>query len=194
MSKLQLKLGQFGQRGPSMSRFLTLLAALGMTTALACFSLLAQNASQTAKGRGETPKTFRVWVFADAHVGTDKKQSRESLAEAIRQSESATGFEWDIALDLGDMSGEQGTPKDPEGEEIVRQFSVLKQHRREDIYDLSGNHDRSGLDEPQAWWWRKWVDPTVNTRSFRMLMRRSAHFRSRGLGSDIPFESGISFS
>jgi hypothetical protein len=35
----------------------------------------------------------------------------------------------------------------------------LKQHRREDIYDLSGNHDRSGLDEPQAWWWRKWIDP-----------------------------------
>lgn len=35
--------------------------------------------------------------------------------------------------------------KDLEGEEIVRQFSVLKHHRREDIYDLSGNHDRSGL-------------------------------------------------
>jgi hypothetical protein len=99
-------------------------------------------------------------VFADAHVGSDKKQGRESLAEAIRQSESESGFEWDIALDLGDMSGEQGTPKDPEGEEIVRQFTVLKHHRREDIYDLSGNHDRSGLDEPQAWWWRKWIDPT----------------------------------
>ena len=58
------------------------------------------------------------------------------------------------------MSGAQGTPKDEEGKEIVRQFGVLKRHRREQIYDLSGNHDRSGLDEPQAWWWRKWVDPT----------------------------------
>jgi len=108
----------------------------------------------------QTPKTFRVWVFADAHVGTDAAHGRESLAEAIRQSESAAGFDWDIALDLGDVSGSQGTPKDPEGEELVRQFGALTRHHREQIYDLSGNHDRSGLDEAPAWWWRKWVDPT----------------------------------
>ena len=84
-----------------------------------------------------TPRTFRVWVFSDAHVGTDKKNGRESLATALRQSKSDTGFPWDIALDLGDMSGEQGTPQDPEGEEVVRQFGVLQHHRREDIYDLS---------------------------------------------------------
>ena len=109
---------------------------------------------------GQTPKTFRVWAFADAHVDSDERGGRESLAEALRQSESASGFDWDIALDLGEMSGAQGTPKDSEGEEIVRQFGALKQHRREQVYDLSGNHDRSGLDEPQAWWWRKWLDPT----------------------------------
>ena len=104
---------------------------------------------------GPSPRTFRVWVFADAHVGTDKAEGRESLATALRQSEAASGFEWDVALDLGDMSGVQGTPKDDEGQEIGRQFSVLTRHRREQIYDLSGNHDCSGLDEPQAWWWRK---------------------------------------
>ncbi len=70
------------------------------------------------------------------------------------------GFDWNIALDLGDMCGDVGLPKDAEGQEIVRQFGALKKHRREDIYDLSGNHDRSGLDQPQAWWWRKWIDPT----------------------------------
>jgi hypothetical protein len=107
-----------------------------------------------------------VWVFADAHVGTDKAKGRESLATALRQSEAASGFEWDVALDLGDMSGMQGTPKDDEGQEIVRQFSVLTRHRREQIYDLSGNHDRSGLDEPQAWWWRKWLDPTGEHTEF----------------------------
>ena len=42
----------------------------------------------------------------------------------------------------------------------VRQFAALKKHRREQIYDLGGNHDRSGLNESQEWWWRKWVDPT----------------------------------
>ncbi len=108
----------------------------------------------------QPPRTFRVWVFSDAHVGTDLGKGRESLATALRQSEGPAGFDWDIALDLGDMSGAQGTPKDDEGREIVRQFSTLTRHRREQIYDISGNHDRSGLDEPQAWWWRKWIDPT----------------------------------
>ena len=118
------------------------------------------------RANGETPRRFRVWVFSDAHVGSDKANGRESLTTAIRQSEGASGFDWDIALDLGDMSGAQGTPKDDEGQEIVRQFGSLSRHRREQIYDLSGNHDRSGLDEPHAWWWRKWVDPTGEHTEF----------------------------
>jgi hypothetical protein len=52
------------------------------------------------------------------------------------------------------------------GEEIVRQFGALKLHHREDIYDLCGNHDRSGLDESQAVWWRKWIDPTGEHNEF----------------------------
>jgi hypothetical protein len=125
--------------------------ALAITACL-LFGLEGADASQ--------PNTFNVWVFADAHVGTDKTNGRDSLATALQQSEGASGFAWDIALDLGDLSGAQGTPKDDEGKEIVQQFGVLKRHRREQIYNLSGNHDRSGLDEPQAWWWRKWIDPT----------------------------------
>ena len=31
---------------------------------------------------------------------------------------------------------------------------------------VRGNHDRSGLDEPQAWWWRKWIDPTGEHTEF----------------------------
>jgi hypothetical protein len=54
---------------------------------------------------GQTPRTLRVWVFSDAHVASDQRNGRESLAEALRQSESASGFEWNIALDLADMSG-----------------------------------------------------------------------------------------
>ena len=123
-------------------------------------TLIVAAAITPVGARGGPPKTFRVWVFADAHVGTDKAHGRESLASALRESEFVRDLEWDIALDLGDLSGSQGTPQDEEGREIVRQFGVLQRHRREQIYDLSGNHDRSGLDEPQAWWWRKWVDPT----------------------------------
>jgi hypothetical protein len=31
---------------------------------------------------------------------------------------------------------------------------------------LSGNHDRSALDEPPAGWWRKWIDPTGEHTEF----------------------------
>jgi hypothetical protein len=108
--------------------------------------------------------TLRLWAFGDAHVGTDQRHGRDSLAEALRQSEcgGAEGgppFAWDLAINVGDLSGAEGVPQDAEGAEVVRQFQALKHHRREAIYDVCGNHDRSGLDEPDAWWWQKWVDP-----------------------------------
>jgi hypothetical protein len=32
------------------------------------------------------------------------------------------------------------------------------------VEDICGNHDRSGLDQPEAWWFQKWLDPLgVNT-------------------------------
>ena len=79
------------------------------------------------KSGSKNEKPFCLWATSDCHVGTDiepfkkvsifKKIPRESLAEAIRQSEGtnndgAPSFEWDIALHLGDFSGNQGFPKD----------------------------------------------------------------------------------
>ena len=108
--------------------------------------------------------SLNLWAFGCCHVGTDLKHGRESLAEVLRMSEhgSTDGsppFGWDIAIDTGDMSGGQGVPEDSEGEEMVRQFAALEKHRREDIYNVCGNHDRSGLNEQANWWWHKWVDP-----------------------------------
>ncbi len=87
-------------------------------------------AASTAAGED----TFHLWTFSDAHVGTDKRQGRESLADAIRHSEfggegGTPPFDWEIALDLGDMSGGQDTPKDDEGEELVRQFQTSLKKR-----------------------------------------------------------------
>ena len=115
--------------------------------------------------------SFRLWAFGDCHVGTDKKRQRQSLAEAIIQSEAPGSngnhpFDWDIAIDVGDMSGGQGVPEDEEGREIIRQFRALKKHQREDIYNICGNHDRSGIAEEQNWWWRKWLDPTGENQQF----------------------------
>ncbi len=168
--------------------FFTAMVGLGVSTAMPCSSLLAD---ENAKPKSESPMRFRVWVFSDAHVGRDKKYGpRDSLAEAISQSESGAGFDWDIALDLGDMCGDVGLPKDPEGEEIVRQFGALKRHRREQIYDLSGNHDRSGLDESQAWWWRKWIDPTGDHTEFSHVDAAKRPFPIDGTWERYSFRVG----
>lgn len=110
-----------------------------------------------AKKQGE----FRVWAMGCSHVGTDMRVGgRASLAEAIQQSEDeAAGFDWDIALHLGDLCGTQTGPDDAEGREVIRQFSAARLHRREQFYNLLGNHDASGPDEPCQWWFKKWIDP-----------------------------------
>ena len=115
--------------------------------------------------RGLVKMTLVVWTTADAHVGTDIKYDRRSLAEAILQSElggdeGGPAFDWDIMLHLGDLSGAQTSPNDEEGAEVVRQFAASTKHPREDFYNLLGNHDASGPDEPTQWWFKKWVDPT----------------------------------
>ena len=44
-----------------------------------------------ARADTSPPRTFNVWVFADAHVGTDKANGRDSLATALQQSEGGLG-------------------------------------------------------------------------------------------------------
>lgn len=110
------------------------------------------------------PRQFRLWAVGDAHVGTDIARKRESLADAIRQAEhggegGAPPFDWDIAINVGDFSGNQGPPEDDEGREVVRQYAGLTKHRREDFYDIAGNHDASGQGQPTMGWFRKWIDP-----------------------------------
>jgi hypothetical protein len=183
-------MGAGSAHNSSRRKFLAAIAALGITNSIPGASVMAQDIAGNAEPK-KSPAKFRVWVFSDAHVGRDKKNGqRDSLAEAIRQSELPTGFEWDIALDLGDMSGDVGLPKDAEGEEIVRQFGVLKKHRREQIYDLSGNHDRSGLDEPQAWWWRKWIDPTGEHTQFSQIDEARRPYPIDGTWERYSFRAG----
>jgi len=136
--------------------------------------------------------TFCLWVFSDAHVATDKAVSDairngmafvppagypESLASALRQSETGGDlggppFRWDVALDLGDNAGLWDLPDDAQGAEVARQYSVLRQHAREQIYPLAGNHDASpraapsSNGKPDNWWFRKWVDPMGENTEF----------------------------
>ena len=129
-----------------------------------------------------------LWAFSDAHVGTDQRFKRESLADAIRHSE--TDFDWEIALDMGDQSGGQAVPQDEEGEEVVRQFGALRKHRREDVYNVCGNHDRSGLDEPKNWWWRKWVDPTGENTKYSQVDAARRKYKIEGTWERYSFRIG----
>jgi hypothetical protein len=186
----QEKRRQSAAVGHSRRDFLSAIAAFGVSRTVSLGSLLRAASTKSATSKSQPPKSFRVWLISDAHVGSDMKHGRESLSTALRQSESATGFDWDIALNLGDMSGAQETPKDEEGEEIVRQFGALKQHRREQIYDLCGNHDRSGLDEAQAWWWRKWLDPTGEHTQFSRVDSTRRPFPIDGTWERYSFRAG----
>src|SRR4051794_5046757 len=114
------------------------IALLGVLAFVTAAPTSPVNTNQPARARSASnskaaPRIFRVWVFSDAHVGQDLRgplfpgmtgAPRQSLATALRQSEGPRGFDWDIALDLGDLSGAQGTPQDEEGQEIVSQFAV----------------------------------------------------------------------
>ena len=86
--------------------------------------------------------------------GSTKDEARQSLAEAIAQSEGGWGgppFDWDIMIDVGDLSGSQTPPDDPEGQEVVRQYAASPRHPREHFYNVAGNHDASGADEARQW-------------------------------------------
>ncbi len=141
-------------------------------------------------------KPFHLWASGDSHVGTDKKRGRESLAEAIRQSEfgdakrGAPPFDWDIALHLGDFSGNQGSPKDDEGEEVVKQFAALEKHRREDFYSLAGNHDASFENEETQWWFRKWIDPTGENTATSGVDNKRRKFPVTGTWERYSFRVG----
>jgi hypothetical protein len=161
----------------------TLLKAGAATLATPVAAAIAQPAA--APGHQEA-KTFDLWVISDQHVGTDKAASEgiqhglvgfrpppvraESLATALRQSEEGGAFggppfNWDIALNLGDYAGFWDAPEGEQGREVVRQYSVLKRHRREQVYNIAGNHDASPHGHPANegketnWWFRKWCDP-----------------------------------
>jgi len=108
---------------------------------------------------------FRLWVGGCSHLATDLRHGRRSLADAITDSErggdeGGPPFDWDIMLHLGDLKGAQDTPTDEDGELFLDQIGVAEMHGREHFYNLPGNHDASGPDEPTQWWFRTWIDPT----------------------------------
>jgi hypothetical protein len=134
-----------------------------------------------------------VWLGACSHVHTDIENGRESFADAIRQSEGyadAPGFDWDLMLHLGDTSGTQAPPDDAAGRELHRQWAALRDHDREQIYNVVGNHDASGPDEPTQWWFREWIDPTGEHPETSGVDPEARPFEVHGTWERYWFEAG----
>lgn len=175
------------KQSPGLLVILTFLLFSGSAYSQGDPSLSSENES--------VPRQFRVWAFADSHVGTDINFGRESLADAFRQSENGgdiggPAFEWDIALSLGDFAGGFGVPDDEEGEELVRQFAALENHRREDIYSIAGNHDATTYTEPTQWWFRKWIDPLSENSRYSGVNAEDRPYPITGTWERYSFQVG----
>ncbi|MBT7004796.1 MAG: metallophosphoesterase, partial [Chloroflexi bacterium] len=140
-------------------------------------------------------RTFRLWALSDTHVGTEIKFGRRSLEEVIQHAEAwpnaggqSGGF--DIAVNLGDFSGSQLPPDDEEGELVVSQYASAKKHRREHFYDVIGNHDASGVDEPTQWWFQKWIDPTGESTEHSGIDNSKRPYPTTGTWENYSFEIG----
>ena len=138
---------------------------------------------------------FKLWLGGDSHVGTDLRNGRKSLAEAILLAEKGGDeggppFEWDIMFDVGDLSGSQTPPDDEEGEEVVAQYGVSNKHPREHFYNILGNHDASGPNEPTQWWFQKWVDPIGENTAFSGVDASKRPYPVEGNWARYKFEVG----
>jgi hypothetical protein len=141
---------------------------------------------------------FNVWAVSDAHVGTDARFGRESLADAIRQSEgrdpASPGFDWDIMVSLGDDSGSQAQPDDDEGRLYVSQLGELRDHNRSQVYNVIGNHDAThgspdGRYDTQ-WWHRKWIDPVGESSDSSGVENARRPFLVEGDWERYAFQAG----
>lgn len=107
-----------------------------------------------------SPQKTVIWATSDPHVERDIKEGRESIADPIRQSEGKSGFDWDAMLILGDFAASKGLPDKSIADEVVRQLRSVEKHSINDIYVLAGNHDASWVDDPQPYWFERFLDPS----------------------------------
>ena len=138
---------------------------------------------------------FRVWACGCCHIHSDLHHGRRSLGEAIEQSErggeeGGPSFDWDIMLNLGDLSGTQGPPQDADGPPVVEQLCAGHNHRPEQIYCLLGNHDASGPKEEVQWWFRKWIDPTGLNPEYSRIRAEARPFPVTGTRERYSFVAG----
>jgi hypothetical protein len=139
---------------------------------------------------------FNLWAGACSHVHTDLEVGqRESFADAIRQSEGhnrdAPSFSWDAMVHLGDLNrGHPEPPSDEDGQEIHRQWTAMRKHDREQIYNILGNHDASSYKEETQWWFQKWIDPIGENPDVSDVKNENRPFPVEGTWERYSFQVG----
>ena len=88
-----------------------------------------------------TGDSFSLWFLAMRTSERTQPRADRRLADALPASEQGGDgggppFHWDIAIDIGDMSGGQDLPDDEEGE-VVRRFRSGKTSAREDVCNIA---------------------------------------------------------
>lgn len=159
---------------------------------LTCLLLLS-SAWQAAEA-ADSSNEFRVWATSCSHVPADIRRGRESLAKAIRQSEGreagSPSFDWDIMIDAGDLSAHQVPPGDEAGIELIRQYGAMKKHRREQVYNVPGNHDAPYYDHGPGSWFQKWGDPLGENTEFSGVDPMRRPFPVQGTWERYRFQAG----
>lgn len=162
---------------------------------MAALPLLILLFANSDSGAGHTSgREFRVWATSCSHVPADILRGRESLADAIRQSEGqvagAPAFDWDLMIDAGDLSAHQKPPGDQDGQELLRQYRALTKHRREQIYNVPGNHDAPYYDQIPGSWFQKWGDPLGESTIFSGVDPKRRPFPVEGTWERYRFQAG----
>jgi hypothetical protein len=104
---------------------------------------------------------FTIWGLSDPHVNTDLTQgSYLSLDTAIKDSLGTTGsghgFNWNLALVLGDVTGDTACPGPAQFAELKNQF-ISGGVNRNIFYTIPGNHDYG--DNGDSAYLQKYLDP-----------------------------------
>lgn len=171
-----------------------MLVAVVFAAAIASACIAGDQDPGTAESAGPAGRQFRVWAVSCSHVPADVRKGRESLAKAIRQSEGregdAPGFPWDIMIDAGDLSASQFPPGDADGMELVRQYAAMTEHRREQVYNVQGNHDAPYYDHGPGSWFRKWADPMGENTATSGVDAKRRPFAVEGTWERYRFQAG----
>jgi hypothetical protein len=93
-------------------------------------------------------------------------------------------------LDAGDVSAHQRPPEDKDGKELIRQYRAMRNHRREQVYNVPGNHDAPYYALGPGSWIRKLGDALGENTEFSGVDPKRRPFPVEGTWERYKFQAG----